>query len=195
MNLHRCKLLYKIMQPDFLPISQIPLPDGLTPIQKIEYSIFQEAISEVEAELAGMGGRDDADQESIVGALNVLRDKQRAQADEVRRVRLEVVEKELEAAKEDVEKDFKAAQERLYKRLVETLYVADLEIMGELQQLLGDEYPAFAERSGIGFPVMDGTQNRQAEKRPADAPVTLSKEEVQRDRMRIAGVGAPQDVC
>lgn len=183
------------MEPGFLPISQIPLPDGLTPVQKIEYSIFQEAMSEVEAEIAGLDDRDDADQESIVGALNVLRDKQRVQADEVRRIRLEVVEKELEAAKEDVEKEFRAAQERLYKRLVETLYVADLEIMGELQQLLGDEYPAFAERSGIGFPVMDGTQNRQAEGRPADAPVSLSKEEVQGDRMRITGAGAAQDVC
>lgn len=168
------------MNPSFLRISEIPLPDGLTPIQALEYSIFQGAITEVEEDVARFRSRENVDRELV----KVVR-QQRAHADNIRRLRLDVVNQELEAEKEAVQAAYESAKMRLYKRLVETLRDADASVMEELKVRLGDEFDAYAEATMIKFPVSDEPENPRMLKPVTDSPVTIPSDEVKKDRERI----------
>ena len=77
-------------------IADIPLPTGLTDVQKAEYIAFQDAMTEIENEWQQLSEGKNPDQERCIQLVNEIRDKRYAQAEERLKIRLEVINHQVE---------------------------------------------------------------------------------------------------
>ena len=174
------------MSEDFVPISSIPLPDDLDDVHKVEFTVFQETMTQIESDAARLRAGDNADQLSVRALLNEIRDRRRAQADERRRLRLEVVGQEVENERERIAKEYEEAKNALYKRIVRALYQSDTNILNQLKELMGRDYAAFIAENAIQFPTMPpDTQMQTRLQQPEEAQMRLSQAEAERDLREI----------
>ena len=168
-------------------ISTIPLPDGLSPVQRTEYSVFQSAMAEIEAEVARLQSGEGPKEGEVLKVLGEMRDKRKTQADERCRARLDIIGREVELQKDEIEKDFELAKERLYKRLVKALAKCDKGIMAELREVMGPDFREFEAQAKIRFPTQLETVFRPTYRAFEPKPLTLPVEEVVKDITSLAG--------
>jgi hypothetical protein len=171
---------------DFRPIASIPLSDDLSDIQKVEFRALQEAMTEIESEAIRLRKGDNVDQQSAIALLKEMREKQRSQADERQRLRVEVIAEQVERERRRIESEFEEAKSALGKRIVRAYCQADQYLTSQLKDLMGKDFSAYLQANPIDFPPMPpDTQMKTRLQQPEEAKIRLSTPDAERDLKKI----------
>jgi hypothetical protein len=167
-------------------IRAIPIPDDLSDIEKAECQAFQEALSEIEADVIRLRNRQNVDQHAAHQLLEDLRNQGYNQADERLQLRLEVIEEQLRNERSRIESEFDEAQRALHQRILRAYCQIDVTLNAQLKELMGKNYGAYIAANSIEFPRMpQETQMRTRLHEPEEAKIRLNQVEAERDLRKI----------
>jgi hypothetical protein len=170
----------------FVPISAIPLPQGLSEAELAEYEAFQASVGEIEAELELLDRTEHPDQITGRRLLDDQREQGRTQADEQLRVRLELIDEQIKTESESIDSEFDEARHALQQRILRTYCQIDIALNRQLKELMGKDYAAYIAENAIDFPRMPPeTQMRARLHEPEEAKIRLTSAEAERDIRRI----------
>lgn len=172
---------------DFISISTIPLPDGLNEIQKTEFSVFQEAVAELENEVAQMKAGDSIDRRTVIELLDKIKDRRSEQAEFRLRQRHEVIDKQAETDQRQIQREFEEAKTALKQRMERAYYQCSVNNQNQLKDKMGaKEYAAFIASNNVSVPPnTPDTQIQTHLQLPKEPVVHISDNEAARDVARM----------
>jgi hypothetical protein len=160
-------------------VRDIPLPPDLTDLQRAEFSSFQEGIAILETEWRGLSTGENPDLQTCVAHLDEITAKRKAQAEERYRLRLEVIDRQVEAETERIKQDSEQAKAILFQRLARAYSNSFHTLLGQLKDL-GGNWEAYAER-GIDLPQVADGQARLRMQQPEEIKIRVTEEVSERD--------------
>jgi GTPase SAR1 family protein len=167
-------------------IRAVPIPDDLSDIEKAECQAFQEALSEIEADVIRLRNGQNIDQHTAHQLLEELRTQGHEQAEENFRLRLEIIEEQVRTERNRIESEFEEAQRALHQSILRTYCQIDVALNAQLKELMGKNYGAYIANNSIEFPRMPPeTQMRTRLHEPEEAKIRISQAEAEKDLRRI----------
>lgn len=165
-----------------MEIKTIPLPDGLSEIQKVEFEIFQEAVSQLELEVQQMATNESIDRRAVIGLLDETRAKRLAHANDRLQQRKAIIEHQTKSEKDQIEKEFKEASDALRQRMERAYYQTHVTLQNQLKESLGAEYSAFIASNTVSIPPNPPDPQLQTRLQiPEDPVVRISQSDADRD--------------
>ena len=168
-------------------IADIPLPDGLSEVQKAEFIAFQDAMTEIENEWEQLSNGTNPDQERCIQLVNEIKEKRYAQAKERLDIRLEVIENQVRKETEKIEADLEEYKEKLFERVMKAYQHSSLAISAQLKEQMGTkEFNQYMQTHSIDFPSFPSEgQMRTRTQQPDEAKPKLSTPDIEKDVRRI----------
>ena len=164
-------------------IRDIPLPPGLSEIEKAEFIAYQESMAELEDEWEALKAGENSDQKDCVALLEEIREKRKQQADERLRLRLEVIDKQVERERKRIEDEHEEAKKALFERIIKAYAQSYNAITAQLKETMSkDDYNAFISANGIDFPIISNeSQIKTRMQQPEEPKIRLSTQEAAQD--------------
>jgi hypothetical protein len=170
-------------------VRDIPIPDNLTELERGEYLACQEALGALEAEWRQLSAGDNVDLKACLDVLEEDKENRRQQAKERLRLRLEILEKQVEREQSRIADETEKARKVLFERIVRSYAHAYQNICTQLKELMGhagQDFNAFIAANGIEFPQMPpDTQMKTRLQQPEEANIRLSAQDCKRDLRMI----------
>ena len=177
-------------------VRDIPIPDD-GPVNRDELIAFQEALGQLETEWRQLQANENPDQKMCLKILEEKRAKRRQLAEERLRLRLEVIDKQVERETERIQQEAEEAKKILWERLVRAYAQAYQHVTAQLKELMGKarkDYQAYMADKTIEFPIMqsDSTMKTRMQQ-PEEMKIKLSPQDCERDLMQIQALFEHQD--
>lgn len=149
------KVSHLMSEPKKHSIRDIPIPDNLSTVEKAEYTAYQEAMGELEDEWEALQKGENINQKECIALLEQIKEKRRQQADERMKLRLEVIDKQVEREKERINQEHEEACKALFERIVRAYRDSYNMLVSQLKEIMPkDEYSAFISQHSIEFPTI-----------------------------------------
>ena len=171
-------------------IAEIPLPEGLSEVQRAEYIAFQDAMTDIENEWEQLSQGTNPDQRSCIELVNEIKEKRYAQAEERLKIRLEVIEHQVQKETEKIQSDLEEYTKNLFERLMKAYIQSYQAITGQLKEMMGQkEFNQYIQNHSISFPsVPSEGQMRTRTQQPDEAKPKLSTSDCEKDIRHIQAI-------
>ena len=172
---------------EFESVRDIPIPDDVRGVKRDELVAFQEALGELESEWLALKRNENADQKMCMEILQEKTNQRRQMAEERLKLRLEVIERQVEKETERIQAENEEAKKILWERLVRAYAQAYQTVTAQLKELMGKvDYQAYMSDKAIEFPIMqaDSTMKTRMQQ-PDEMKIKLSPQECERDLRQI----------
>lgn len=178
-------------------VRDIPIPDDVSGVSRDELIAFQEALGQLESEWLQLKENENPDQKMCLKILEEKTAKRRQMAEERLKLRLEVIDKQVEREMERIQAENEEAKKILWERLVRAYAQAYQHVTGQLKELMGKarkDYQAYMSDKVIEFPIMqsDSTMKTRMQQ-PEEMKVKLSPQDCERDLMHIQALFEHKD--
>ena len=171
-------------------ISEIPLPEGLSDVQKAEFIAFQDAMTDIENEWKQLSEGTNPDQQRCIQLVDEIKQKRYDQAQERLKIRLEVIENQVQKETRKIESDLEDYKEKLFERVMKAYQHSAQAISSQLKDQMGTkEFNQFIQSHSIEFPSFPSEgQMRTRTQQPDEAKPKLSTSDIEKDVRRIQAI-------
>lgn len=167
-------------------VKDIPIPEGLSPIELSEFNAYKIALCNLEEEWIQLQNGENDDQKTCISVIQEIKEKRTKQANERLNLRREIIEKQTERERERIEQEKDEYKRILFDRLIRSYHQAYQTITVQLKDLMGKEYGQFIAMNGIDWPNMPSESAMRTRMQPPDeVKIRLSPPEVDADVRRI----------
>lgn len=164
-------------------IEDIPIPEELTEVQKAEYTAYKNAMIQLEKEWELLQENQNLDQKACYAIIDDAFNRKNEKIKEKFEIRQDIINKQHRNETEKVEKEFKAAKETLYDRLILAYSQSDQNITTQLRDLKGKDYTG---ENSIEFPpIQSDPQMMTRTKQPEELKFRLPTSDCERDIRKI----------
>ena len=147
------------MNNNFENIKDIPIPNDLSSIEKIEFQAFQSSLIDLEEEWIKLKNNENTDQLTCLNLIKEIKEKRIEQANERKLLRIEIIEKQYQKEKERIEQEKEEYKKILFDRIVKSYYQSYLNVTSQLKELLGKDYNQFISNYPIEWPQFINENN------------------------------------
>lgn len=170
----------------FQSVRDIPIPDDLDQIKRAEFIAFQESLAALETEWQQLLQGENENRKMCVEILEERTAKRKQQAEDRLKLRLDVIEKQVEKESERIEIENEEAKRILWERLVRAYAQSYNTITGQLKDLMGkDSFQAYIADKAIfanaQFPMQSDSQMKTRMQQPEDMKIKMTPQECERD--------------
>ena len=166
--------------------ADIPIPEGLSEVERAEFLAYKSALIEYENEFNQLFEGKNPEHQTCLAIINEIKEKRIAQADERLKMKLEIIDKQREREKDKINQERIEYNKQLFERILRSYYQAYQSITAQLKELLGKDYPQFIAEHLIEFPTIPSeTQMRTRMEQSEEAKVKISPSEAENDYRRI----------
>jgi hypothetical protein len=148
----------------FPSIRNIPIPKDLSQQQTGEYLACREALCSLEAEWNQRFNDNNGDVSAVMTHFQEIKEQKDHQAEEKLRLRLEIVAKESEQERENVNTEIDEAKKQLFETVVRGYSDVYQKLCSRIENLMtrtGGDYERFIQANSIEFPIMGGESQRK----------------------------------
>ena len=192
----------------FESVRDIPIPDDLDDIKRAEFLAFQESIAALEDEWQQIRQGENKNKRMCIEILDERTAKRRQQAEDRLKLRLEVIEKQVEKESERIESENEEAKKILWTRLFHAYAQSENTITGQLKELMGkDSFQAYiadkATKTRMQLKDLIGKDSLQAYiadksmktrmQQPEDMKIKMTPQECERDLKMIQAMFENQE--
>lgn len=164
-------------------VSEIPIPDNLSELQKIEFMAFRDSLSALENEWNSLESNDNPHQKECIKLLNEIRDNRKQQAAERLNLRLQVIDQQVKIDTERINLENEILTRTFYDRIMRAYYAQYQNLLGQLKGIMNeDEFNSFVRENEIQFPSFpdDATMKTRLQE-SEDLKIHISPQEIEND--------------
>jgi hypothetical protein len=176
----------------FASVMDIPLPEGLTDLQRIEFQAFKESLGQLESEWRQTSSGENEDVKTCFTLLDEIAEKRKSAAKQRLDLRLEVIEKQVERQRDKIRLESEEYKRMLFERLVSSYSKSYKNITGQLKDLMGKvwmDYDTWIAQNGIEFPQIPAeSQMKTRTQQPEETKLRLSAEECESDLRQLQSI-------
>ena len=171
------------MNPKYSSVSEIPSPENLTELQKIEFTAFRDSLSALENEWNALEDNNNPHQKECIKLLNEIRDNRKQQALEHLNLRLQVIEQQVKRDTERINLENEILTQTFYDRIMRAYYAQYQNLIGQLHGLMNEEdFNSFIRENEIQFPPFpdDNTMKTRLQE-SENLKIRISPQEIEND--------------
>ena len=175
------------MSEEIHSISEVPIPEGISEFQKLQYESFRDSLCQMEQELQELENGNNKDYLEFLSVIDEIKATRQKQADERLRLKLEVIEKHTNSELERIERENDESKILLHDRMIRSYKACYDETLSKLKELMNeDEFNLFVNENRIDFPdIQPDLQMKTRLQQPNELKVKLSPEEIENDLKQI----------
>ena len=170
-------------------IEDIPIPTDLKEVQKAEFIAYQKAMIQLEEEWEQLQSNVNNDQKACNAIIQDSHERKKKKIAEKLSTRKDIIQKQQQKEIDKIEKEFKVAKTTLNDRLIRAYYQSYQNIIAQLKDLKGKDFPSYNVENSIDFPpIPPDTQMMTRTKQPEELKFRLSSQECEKDLRRIQNI-------
>jgi hypothetical protein len=178
----------------FRSVREVPIPEGLTEVQRCEYLACRDAIVQLESEWISVDDGTNPDFLASLALINEEKAQCDVRADERLRLQLEAVEVEAERERNRIAREKSNAAEHIRDRIMLCYFQRYQAICSQIRESMsetGDDFDAFIANHAIEFPPMP--PDLVVPQTPEEDPIAIPAEESERDIHGILAQEVPSE--
>ena len=137
-------------------VAALEAPRG-SRIDEVEWECFVECVRRLEEEVESVREGRSSEVVRCRELLGSVRDRRIKESEERKRIRLEVVSREVTKEVERIERETEEGKEQLFERIVRSMQQCYQETCEDLKGILGKDYMSFINERGIDFPIVESS--------------------------------------
>ncbi|EAY07481.1 hypothetical protein TVAG_499690 [Trichomonas vaginalis G3] len=170
------------MTNSFKSVSEIPVPDNLSDLERIEFNAYKQALVELEQEWLQLKNGENPDQKACQTYINDIKTKRIQQAQDRLNLRKEIIEKQAAKEKERILQQQEDYKKLLFERIIKSYHQSYNTVTSQLKELMDKDYGQFIAQNGITFPDIHNEQQvRTRMSQPEEPKIRLSSAESEQD--------------
>lgn len=168
-------------------VREIPLPEDLSELQKIEFEAFQSSLGTLEDEWNSLEDNNNPHQKECIKILDENRENRKQEALERLNLRLAVINQQVDISTDRVDVDTQNAKQMFYDRIMRAYYASYQNLLSQLQNLMSEEeYSNYIQDNSIDFPAFPDDNTMKTRMQESEAlKIRISPQEIEHDLRKI----------
>jgi hypothetical protein len=175
--------LFEMVDAPFYSVRDIVLPEGLTELERAEYSAFQEALALLETQWLQLETGENRELQACLAVLQERTAKRKEEARERMRLRIEVIHRQVQLEMERIDIENQEARKALFDRMVREYSQSYQEVTSQLRELGARPLPSLSH--AIDFPQLAADSQMETRMQQSEDAKIRSPQDCEPDLNRL----------